>query len=114
MGSLHDWPRIVKAAMNMKLVLGSLLVLVASTAHGAAAVRECRAEIVASAAEAGQEVEARRQAMSDWLTRAAQNGPEWTRWQLAGNRRIGCVPVASGRFRCQAAGRPCRIRQVPP
>ena len=79
-----------------------------------AAIASCLAPLSGKPAQARGETEARRQALADWTDRARQIGPEYTRWQLAFDRSIDCSRTADGGFLCQAVGRPCTIKQVPP
>ena len=44
--------------------------------------------------------------MADWLEKAKQIGPGYTRWELAYNRRLDCKRGERGAFQCQAVGMP--------
>ena len=79
-----------------------------------AAVKSCLDPLEGKQVQAKVELEAKKQALADWLEKAKQNGPEYVRWELAFNRRIECSKIATGEFRCQAIGRPCSIQHVPP
>ena len=58
------------------------------------------------------ETAARKSALADWIEKAANIGPGYTRWELAYNRAIECEKTTDG-LRCQAVARPCMIKQVP-
>lgn len=79
-----------------------------------AAVSICESQIQGKTAEAKSELEAKKAALDDWLQQAKKHGPEYTRWQIAFDRRIDCTKTAAGLYHCQAVGKPCAAKQVPP
>lgn len=90
-----------------------LAALMAAQAPAQAAVAICAEMLAGETIEAPVEIEARRLALQSWTERAAKIGIEFTRWQLAWNRRLSCE-LMSGGHRCVARGRPCRFSQLPP
>ncbi len=78
-----------------------------------AAVSECLAEMSGKAVEHNVELEARKQALANWVEKAGKIGPGYTRWQLAYDRRIDCSKASAG-YSCHAIARPCMIKHVPP
>lgn len=95
-------------------IVAGAVVLSAMCEGAEAATALCAAMLAGETMEAAAEVEARRLALQSWTERAGELGIEFTRWQLAWNRRLSCEPAGGGPFRCTARGRPCRISQVPP
>ena len=79
-----------------------------------AAVRECRPLLGGKIVEDRSELKAKQAALQDWLDKARQIGPEYTRWELAYDRRRSCDRGANAAYYCRAVGMPCAIKQVPP
>ena len=104
-------PSVPINSTRLWLVLPAALAL--QVLPASSAVRQCEPLLSATAAVARTEIEARRQSLQDWLAKAKQIGPGYTRWELAYNRRIECQKAASGGFQCQATAMPCTIKQVP-
>ena len=101
--------------MKRFIVVGGLALTVGLAAPAArAAVYECAAELAGKPIEARTELEARRLALMDWTEQARKLDPAYTRWQIAYNRRIDCSGAPAPGFKCQAIGRPCMVKQVPP
>lgn len=78
-----------------------------------AAVAACKALYVGEEAENSSELLAKKRALESWSKGAQLHGEQFTRWGIAWNRRLDCTRTAAGTFRCQAAGHPCTIQQVP-
>lgn len=100
----------IRAACAIAL---SGLLSTAWTAPAGAAVLECRVAIHAVGEDPTSEAQARRRAMSRWLSQAAKFGQGYTRWQLAGNRRVFCAKTAAGHHTCAVTGEPCTVKQAP-
>ena len=92
---------------------GLLAIILAVATPASAAVRDCKPSLSSVTVVEKTEVEAKRKALQDWLTKAQQIGAGFTRWELAYNRQITCVKNAGGGFQCQAVGMPCTIQQAP-
>jgi hypothetical protein len=77
-----------------------------------AAVRVCAERLTSGPQLAATEAEARAAAIKAWRARSAR-GPDQTlpAWRIATSRTLACRPVDDGTFACEAAARPCVIRQ---
>lgn len=80
-------------------------------AHAAMAL--CERSHAGEVAEDKSELVAKKRALDSWLAQAAKHGEQYTRWGIPWNRRLDSTRTEAGLFRCQAAGRPCAVRQVP-
>jgi hypothetical protein len=105
--------RASRAQRSASLSLGSLVGAILLSSTASAAVNDCLPLIKADPAEANAAMDAKRQALANWLERASTHGVEYTRWGIAWNRELACVSSGRGTIVCQAAGHPCTVRQVP-
>ena len=94
------------------VIVGLAIWMAGPAAHAATAL--CAEMLVGDTSDAATEIDARRLALRSWTDNAGQIGIEFTRWQLAWNRRLTCTPLSNGTVRCTARGHPCRISQGPP
>ncbi len=77
-----------------------------------AAVRICGTEVTGFAS-APTEIEARRQALKDWKSKAAAIGENYTNWRISAHRQLTCRPGPAQEVHCFAVARPCIIDQAP-
>lgn len=78
-----------------------------------AAVRICEAKVTGSSSGT-TELEAKKNALDDWKSKAAAvHGENYTNWRLSSDRQLSCQPNPDSTFRCFATGRPCIIDNAP-
>jgi len=105
--------RASRAPRAASLLLSSLVGVLPLSSTASAAVNDCLPLLKANPAEASTAIDAKRQALANWLEHASKHGVEYTRWSIAWNRELACVSSGRGTTVCQAAGHPCTLRQVP-
>lgn len=99
----------MKACVSCALIASLVL-----SNSAAAAVRVCRGAISGSGVSASGESEARRDALSDWVSTVRKAfGDSYTAWRLATPKAIKCLKDAKG-YTCVALAQPCTVTQVAP
>lgn len=88
------------------------VVLLGASQETGAAVRICGSEVTGFAS-APTEDEAKRQALKNWKSKAAQMGENYTNWRISAHRQLTCIPGSAQEVHCSAVARPCIIDQAP-
>ena len=92
------------------MIAWAALIGLSKTASGA--VRVCSPQ-VAGFASAPTEIEAKREALKAWKSKAAASGANYANWRLSTDRKFTCKQSPALDFHCFAVARPCIIEHAP-
>ncbi|WP_439541072.1 hypothetical protein [Hyphomicrobium sp.] len=90
-----------------------IVLLMAGSHSGDAAVRLCEQPVSSGIAPGATEKEARKAALSAWRAKALQHGEAYASWRLAAGKLLKCLPAKGGGYECVARANPCTIEQAP-
>lgn len=92
----------------------ALFGIVVGSGSALGAVRLCHSPVTSNVFADKNLIEAKRQAIKDWINKSKEAGIEHPSWRIANFRVLKCVERAAA-HECVAHGAPCTIKQkVPP